>query len=118
MKNVAMKSILSAAAISLVAGLSSINASAQGMEETFVHPAGALASDIHVSYLSSELATEEGRAQVQRRIVSAARKVCGPTSLQDAGGLKMASRNRACQRDAIAAASSQIDSSQYAASGS
>ena len=44
----------------------------------------------------------------------AARNVCGPTGLREAGGLQMASRNRACYDEAVSAAVSQVGSAQLA----
>ena len=115
MSNATLKSILSATAFGIVAGLASASAAADGMEETFVHPDAAEVKTVRVQYLSTELATEEGRAALQRRIASAAREVCGPSSLHEAGSLKLATRNRECYRDSLAAANSQIESGQYAA---
>ena len=67
------------------------------------------ASPVHVQYVRSELATEQGREQMHRRISMAARDVCGPMTLQAAGGVKYVAQNRQCFAEAREAAWSQID---------
>ena len=72
---------------------------------------------VSVPYYSAELGDAEGLASLHARIRSAAREVCGPTGLRQAGSLSMSSRNRQCYEDAVDAAVSQIGSGQLAAIG-
>ncbi len=112
MKNIAIKSILSVAALTLTAGLSS-QATAGAMDETFVK--GAAAPSKTVTYDRGELATAEGRARVERRIGNAAEAVCGPTDFREAGSLTLASKNESCVEQAIAAAMSKVVADQQVA---
>ena len=115
MKNLSIKSILAAATFTLIAS-QSMNASAGTLEETTVHPDTIEVQTVELQYLSGDLATEEGRANLQRRIASAARKVCGSVHLHEAGSLKMVSRNRQCYKESVAAANSQVDHGRQVAS--
>lgn len=114
MKNFTLKSILSAAALTLAAGVS-LNAAAEGLEETFVGSGASGVQTISLQYLSSDLATDEGRDRLHSRIAKAAREVCGPVGARAAGGLRIASHNKQCAEDAVQAAMSQVDSGQFAA---
>ena len=117
MKNVTLNKILSATAVSLIAGFSINTAAAGQLEETFVQPDTAEVESVRVQYLSTDIATDEGRANLQRRISVAAKSVCGPLGAHAAGGLRMASRNKQCYDEAVQAAESQIGLEQFAASG-
>lgn len=112
MKNIAMKSILSVAALTLTAGLSS-QAAAGAMDETLVH--GAAVPTKTVTYDRGELATTQGRARVERQIENAAAAVCGPTDFRLAGSLSTASKNRSCVEQAVESAMSKIGADQVAA---
>lgn len=67
---------------------------------------------ISIAYNSSDLATDEGRANLYGKIKRAAKAVCGPTGSREAGGLSLASRNRECYQSAMEAALSQVDTGQ------
>ena len=112
MKNTAIKSILSVAALTLTAGLSS-QVAAGAMDETFVQ--GQAVPSKTVTYDRGELATAQGRARVERRIENAAEAVCGPTDFREAGSLSIASKNRSCVEQAIESATSQVGADQVAA---
>ena len=111
MKNIAIKSILSVAAMTLTAGLSS-QAAAGAMDETFVQ-GGAVPTKV-VTYDRGELATAQGRARVERRIENAAESVCGPTDFREAGSLTVASKNRSCVDQAVESAMSKVGADQVA----
>ena len=114
MKNFSLNNILSAAAFSLVAGFS-INASAaEQIEGTYIQADSSAVQTVRLQYSASELATEEGRIDLQHRISRAARKVCGRP---ERGNLNMASRINACYKEAQQAAMSQIGFDQVAVVG-
>ncbi|RLQ22073.1 UrcA family protein [Seongchinamella sediminis] len=112
MNNIANKSILSVAALTLAAGLSS-QAVAGAIDETLVH--GAAVATKTVTYDRAELATADGRARVERRIENAAAAVCGSTGFREAGSLAIASKNKACIAQATASAMSQVGADRVAA---
>ena len=70
-----------------------------------------------MQYVSTELATTEGREALQTRLERAAKKVCGPINVRDAGSLRNMSRNKQCYDQALQAAASQIGFDQVAAIG-
>jgi len=113
MKNLTLSNILAAATISLVAGFS-MSAAAGQFDETLVQGDSAEIQTVRVQYLPSDLATAEGREILHSRLRQAAKKVCGPTNLRDAGGLRNMSRNRQCYDQALQAAASQIGFDQVA----
>jgi UrcA family protein len=117
MKNFSLNNILSAAAFSLVAGFA-INASAAGqLEETYVQVAPSGVRTVVLQYSQSDLATEQGRNDLEQRIASAAKKVCHPIDRNRAGSLSLMSESRKCAREAQLAAISQIGSGQVAVIG-
>ena len=90
MKASAFKSILSAAALAVTAGIST-NAVAGQVDETLVE---ALAVNSKtVSFSRAELNTAEGRATIEREIRNAADAVCGSRDLRIAG-LRVMSENQ------------------------
>ncbi|TDG15780.1 UrcA family protein [Seongchinamella unica] len=105
MNNNAMKTVLSVAALTLTAGLSS-HAAAGTMNETFVH--GSAVPSKTVTYDRGELATAQGRARVERRIENAAEAVCGPTDYREVGSLMRVSKNKSCVEQAIESAMSKL----------
>ena len=111
MKAIAIKSILSAAALAVTAGIS-INASADQVNETLVE-ASSVPTKV-VSFSPSELATVEGRAAVEHRIREAAEDVCGPMDYHRAGGLSGVADSKACYNQAVDQAMSRIDAGQVA----
>ncbi len=111
MKVVAMKSILSAAALAVSAGLS-VNAGAEQIDETLVE--GAKVPTATVTFSRAELATTEGRETVERKIRNAAEDVCGSRDLRIAGSLAVAARNEACYEGAVAQGMSQLNANQFA----
>jgi UrcA family protein len=114
MKNFSLNNILSAAAFSLVAGFS-INASAaEQLDETYIQADPATVQTVRLQYSATELATEEGRIELQHRIARAARKVCGRV---ERGNLHEASQINQCYKDAQQAAISQIGLDQVAVIG-
>ena len=117
MKTMSLKNILAISAVSAAAGLTSLNAGAGEIEETLAHPLSIETQTVTVEYDQMELATEEGREAVEFRISKAAREVCGPSSVKEAGDLEFATRNRQCYRDAVSAAHSQLETAAAAVTG-
>lgn len=105
MNNTTIKSILSAAALTLTAGVS-VNASAGSVNETVVHGNAVPAQT--VTFKQSELATSEGMDAVEQRVRRAAEKVCGSTDYRIAGSLNVSAKNKECQSQAVAQAMTQI----------
>ena len=89
-------------------------ASAESAPEAAIPEAGAGIRTVSIQYAPTELSTESGRATLYARIKQAAREVCGPTGLRDAGGLALASRNRKCAEQAVSDALAQVDSGRLA----
>lgn len=116
MKKQSLKSLLCAGTFTLAAALS-VESLAQTMEETQVTVDAGGVATIRVPYVRSELATEEGRQQLHKRLARAAKKVCGPTSAHQAGGLRIASRNKHCYEESLEIALGQVEQNQVAASG-
>ncbi|MEH6517045.1 MAG: UrcA family protein [Halioglobus sp.] len=114
MKNLAITSVLSAAAFSLVVGFSA-NVAAEQFDETIVHAPGLGMKSVTVQYNATDLATEEGVLELHSQIKRAAQHICGPVSLHKAGSLSAATRNRQCSQEAMDVAVSQVGSSQLAA---
>lgn len=111
MKAIAIKSILSAAALAVTAGIS-VNAAAGQMDETLVEAKGVPSAT--VSFYRAELGTAEGRAKVEREIRNAAEEVCGSRDVRIAGSIAVAARNEACYEDALAQGMSQLSAGQVA----
>ncbi len=108
--------ILTIAAFSIATALA-LPAAAEEAPEAAIPGAGTGIQTISIQYAPAQLTSDEGRANLYGKIRHAAREVCGPTGLREAGSLAMASRNRQCVKDAMAAAMGQIGSSQLAAIG-
>ena len=115
MKNISLNNILSAAAFSLVAGFAVNASAAEQLDETYIQADPATVQTVRLQYSASELATEEGRIELQHRIARAARKVCGRP---ERGNLHAASQINQCYKDAQQTAMSQIGSDQVAVVGS
>lgn len=113
MKTFTKKSVLSAAAMTLALGISA-QASAEQVDETFVQGNHEGSQSITIQYTATELANDDGLENLYGQIKRAARQVCGPTGLREAGGLNIASRNRECYEEAVSAAVSQVGSEQLA----
>ena len=117
MKNFVTGSVFSVAVTSLALAFSA-QVSAETVDETFVHGDRDGMQSITIQYTASELNTEDGLENLYGQIKRAARQVCGPTGLREAGGLSTATRNRECYEEAVSAAVSQVGSEQLAAIGS
>ena len=113
MKNFTINNVVTATAFSLAVGLSSHASAEQIQEQTFSAKVSETQS-ISIAYDSGDLATDEGRANLYGKIKRAAKEVCGPTGLREAGSLNLASRNRMCVDAAMEAAASQVESRQLA----
>ncbi len=116
MKTFTKTSVLSVATMTLALGISA-QAYAEQVDETFVQGNHQGSQSITIQYTASELANEEGLDNLYGQIKRAARKVCGPTGLREAGGLSTAARNRECFEEAVSAAVSQVGSEQLASIG-
>ncbi len=111
MKASAIKSILSAAALAVTAGIST-GALADQLDETVVE--GIALPTKTVSFSRAELATVEGRETIERKIRNAAEAVCGSRDMRIAGSLAVAADNEACYEDAVAQGMSQLNAGQVA----
>ncbi len=112
MKNTAIKTILSVAALTLTAGMS-VHSSAETLDETLVQGKAVPAET--VTFKQSELATVDGRAAVEKRVREAAENVCGPSDYRIAGSLSRVVKNKECQNAAVAQAMAEINSESVAA---
>ena len=111
MKSLIFNNVAAAATFSL-AVLLSTQAGAEELQEQALSARMIETQSISIAYHASDLATDEGRADLYGKIKRAAKAVCGPTGARDAGGLSLASRNRECYDSAIEAALSQVDTGQ------
>jgi len=116
MKYFSTKNTLSAVILSAATAFSA-NLSAGELENTYIEESSVGVRSVRLEYVADELGTAEGLAELQRRISIAAKQVCGPMSLHEAGGLQSLMRNRQCYEEASSAAMSQIDSTQTASVG-
>jgi UrcA family protein len=108
--------ILTIAAFGLATSLA-IPVAAEEAPEAATPEAGTGIQSISIQYAPVALSTDSGRAKLYGEIKHAAREVCGPTGLREAGSLTIASRNRKCTEQAVSAAMVQLGSSQLAATG-
>lgn len=113
MKNLSFKTLLCASALTLAA----TNALAGPLEETHIKLDADGVATASVPYLTSELGSEEGRQALNRRISRAAKSVCGSSNSRQAGGLRLASRNKRCYEEAMQIAMGQAEANQIADSG-
>ena len=116
MNTFAISNIISAAALSLAVSFSTVT-SAENASAEFVNDAAVKVQSISIHYAGAELTTENGRAKLYSKMRQAARQVCGPTGLRETGSLSIASRNRNCYEDALAASISQVGAGQLATTG-
>jgi UrcA family protein len=116
MKTFTPANIISAATLSLALSFSAV-ASAETTSAEFVNDAAVKVQSVSVTYARAELSTEDGRAELYSKLRQAARQVCGPSGLREAGSLNIASRNRKCYEDALAASLSQVGTGQIAKTG-
>lgn len=108
--------ILTIAAFSIAASIA-LPAAAEEVAETAISAAGTGFQSISIQYAPAQLSSDEGRTNLYGKIKHAAKEVCGPTGLREAGSLTIASRNRNCIEQAVSAAMGQVESSQLAAIG-
>ncbi len=94
-----------------------VPAAAERAPEAAMPEAGTGIRTVSIQYAPTELSTESGRAKLYADIKRAAREVCGPTGLRDAGSLALASRNRRCAEQAVSDAMAQVDSGHLATAG-
>ncbi len=90
---------------------------AERATEAVIPEAGTGIRTVSIQYAPTELSTDSGRAELYARIKHAARQVCGPTGLRDAGSLALASRNRRCAEQAVSDAMARVDSGRLATAG-
>lgn len=64
-----------------------------------------------VSYDLKAVASEKGRAELERQVRRAAGRVCGPRNLREAGSLTAMRHNRSCFRAAVAKAMETVSAS-------
>ncbi len=94
-----------------------VPAAAERAPEAAMPEAGTGIRTVSIQYAPSELSTDTGRAKLYADIKRAAREVCGPTGLRDAGSLALASRNRRCAEQAVSDAMARVDSGRLATAG-
>ena len=111
MKNSVFNKVVIATAVGTAVLLSG-QAAAEEIQEQVWSSRMIETQSIHIAYDGSELTTEKGRANLYSKIRRAAKEVCGPTGSREAGGLKIASRNRQCYDSAMEAAVSQVEAGQ------
>ena len=116
MRNIERSSVLTAAALGITLGLSGQVSAGQASEMAVTRP-GLGIQTVSIAYSRAELSTSAGRAALHARIRHAAREVCGPSGLREAGSLQLSSRNRKCHDEAVGAAINQIESGQLASTG-
>lgn len=95
-----------AAAFCAVAGIST-QAFAGDFSETKVS-ANRVAKEVAVDYTDLDLNTPQGQEKLYYRISRAAKQICGPTQSRMAGGLSQAAENRACYKESLSRALSEI----------
>lgn len=69
------------------------------------------ADKVLVSYDLKAVATEKGRAELERQVRRAAGRVCGPRNLREAGSLTAMRHNRSCFNAAVAKAMESVSAS-------
>ena len=111
MKATINKGILPLTAILLSAGMT-MNAAADHRDEAVLGDPQVPTKT--VSFERSELATAEGRAEVESRIRRAARLVCGSNDHREVGTLHAVARNEACFDRAVEDAMGQLTSTRIA----
>jgi UrcA family protein len=113
-----MQSFINKTVVSIAFGVFSTLAlstnAADAPENTLVLAQGMEAASTHVALGDLNLASAEGQQALHDRISQAARAVCGSTDYRVAGGLRMASNNRACYESAFAQAMSQVGAGRLA----
>lgn len=105
MKNLAIKSTLSAAAVALSLGMV-MSAKADQVTETLVR--GAAVPTKTITFNRAELSTETGRAALEHRVRRAAEQVCGHMSYRESGGLARYTERKECYDQAVSQAMSQV----------
>ena len=113
MKNSIFNNVVTVAAFSFAVLLSG-QASAEEIQEQALSSGVIETHSISIPYDSRDLATDSGRAKLYGKIKRAAKEVCGPTGMREAGNLSIASRNRQCHESAMEAAVSQVETGQLA----
>jgi UrcA family protein len=113
MKNTSLKNVVTASAFSLGILLAG-QASAEAIQDQSLSAQYIETQSISIPYTAGDLATNEGRADLYREIKRAAKRVCGPTGAREAGGLKLAARNRQCLENTLATAIGQVETGQLA----
>ncbi len=113
MKNSTLGSLITAVAFSAAAGFS-IQAGAATPPAASFQDRAIDTRSISVAYAARDLVSDEGRAALYSKIRHAARSVCGPTNLREAGSLRIMSRNQQCYNSAVEAAVSQVEARQVA----
>ena len=105
------RTTLSAAALAVSLG-TIMSANAEQVNETFVQAPGVRSEA--VTYSHTELASDAGRAAVERRIEKAAEKVCGLESYSIHGSLSRYGKAKECYGQAVAQAMSEVNTNQVA----
>jgi UrcA family protein len=85
------------------------------VDETKVLAGAEETRSVRIQFTRSALASVEERAALQHRIERAAKHVCGPLGAREAGGLRLAARNRQCFTNAVESALSQLEVEKLAA---
>jgi len=65
--------------------------------------------EVSISYADLDLSGDAGVVSLYSRLKNAANKVCGSTSLVEAGSIRRVTRSKACQDDFLSRAIAQID---------
>lgn len=103
--------LASAAIVALVGA--SLQAQAGETTEVTAEPVGEF-RQVVVDYTDLDLTSPAGQKVLHSRISRAAKQVCGPTHVRDAGGLSEAMSNKQCYRDSLSRALSEVNSAAVA----
>lgn len=108
-----MSKVLCGAVFGIVASVS-MAASAGNYSETFISTTAEGLRTATVSFADLDLTRSEDQEVLHERLSSAAKQVCGSTSVRETGSLSAAAENKSCYEQAMDSAMSQASSSQVA----
>ena len=103
---------ITTALVGLLAG-AALQASAQSTTEITANRLHDVRS-VAVNYADLNLDSPEGQEALYGRIARAADEVCGPRNTRRAGDLAQATRNRACYKETLSQAMSEISATALA----
>ena len=81
-----------------------------GSASPYINDEGNLAVD--VSYADLNLTTKAGLLTLYGRLKAAAKSVCGPRSVANAGSLAQAAKNTSCYRDVLSKSVAKVNNAE------